>query len=66
MEKENLSQLTFGEEIKITNNRSVYNKCYRNLYTYCPICAFNRGCNRDRKNRSKNWKEYRKTQYKIK
>ena len=32
----------------------------------CGYCAPNRGCNRARKPLHNNWKEHRKTQYKIK
>ena len=35
------------------------------LFGYCDRCGLNSGCNsRNRVNKIKNWKEYRKTQWK--
>lgn len=60
-----LSQLTFCEEMAITTHRQIYNKCWIKLYTSCPICSPGKGCNKN-KDYIRNWKKFRKTQYKTK
>lgn len=64
MEKEKINQLTFNEEMSITNNRYVYNKCHTRKFSSCGVCSPGRGCNRNRMQINNNWKEHRKRQYK--
>ena len=57
------------ETTKNTMNRSVYNKLHTeylfNHYGLCPYCPANGGCNRGfGVTENRNWKEFRKTQYK--
>lgn len=51
-----------------TNNSRVY-KLYRNFYIsgkegYCGWCQMNRGCNKWHRRPQRNWKKYRKNQWK--
>ena len=46
---------------KHTMNSRVYKMAMR-VNLGCPICAPNRGCNRNRDNDSRCWKTYRKDQ----
>jgi len=57
------------ENLKNVTNRSVYNKLHAihlyNHYGLCPICPPNGGCNRGfGVVENRNWKKFRKTQYK--
>jgi hypothetical protein len=49
--------------IETTTNNKVYKMALYDLILGCPICAPNRGCNRNR-NYDNSWKSYRKTQWK--
>lgn len=58
------------ENLKTTTNSRVYNLLKRQeLFNYeglCPICGPHSGCNSFKKFKGKkNWKEYRKTQWKV-
>lgn len=57
-------------EFEETDNSTVYRRSrWRHLAETtgknCPICAPNRGCNRCRDRDRRNWKRYRRTQYKA-
>jgi len=60
--------MTIPEEMEYTSNRSVFNKC-RKWYLesigeiHCTRCPYHKGENRYQRVK-RNWKEYRKTQYK--
>ena len=56
-----------AEEFKDTDNRSVYKKLFTKLYSSCPMCSPNKGCNKRSRNRFhiRTWKKFRKTKYKI-
>jgi hypothetical protein len=49
--------------LKNTLNSQVYNKALRQSLG-CPICAPNKGCNQNRDNNYRNWKQWRKTKWK--
>lgn len=56
------------QELKITTNRRVFNLLYkkdvRAKHGLCPYCNLHSGCNYwNRSKPQKNWKNYRKTQY---
>lgn len=56
------------ELLKTTTNSNVYNRAYRHYLEYahgiCSRCPPRKGCNWGRRNRDRNWKNFRKTQYK--
>ena len=54
------------EILETTDKPSVYRKAFIKLYSACPMCSPNRGCNKQRKyNRDcENWKSNRKSQWK--
>jgi hypothetical protein len=61
MKKENLKTTTNSRVYKILKRKMLDN--YEGL---CPICGPHSGCNFFKKHRGhKNWKEYRKTQWKV-
>lgn len=49
-----------------TTDSRVYKLTAREGVMSCPICPPHRGCNRDYFGVERNWKKFRKTQYKIK
>jgi hypothetical protein len=52
---------------KETDDSRVYKMAKRQVdMLKCPICAPGRGCNRNRTNEHKNWKYWRKEQWKEK
>lgn len=51
------------EEKRTTTNSSVYKKVAIFPQFGCPICAPNKGCNKNRDNNYLNWKSHRKTQW---
>lgn len=57
------------EIMDATTNRSVYNRVQRQyLFEYenlCHYCPPHRGCNRRFRKIDRNWKRYRKTQWKY-
>jgi len=56
-----------NKEILVTTDKpSVYRKAFIKLYSPCPMCSPNRGCNRHNKNVKdcECWKSNRKTQWK--
>jgi hypothetical protein len=59
-----------GKVISTTNNSRIYKLLKREkLYSWegkCFYCPPHGGCNRKNREQIKNWKKYRKTQYKIK
>lgn len=50
--------------MKKTTNSRVYNIAVNEMVSKCPICAPHRGCNRNRDDNDKSWKNYRDTQWK--
>ena len=53
------------KEFDNTSNSYVYKKLAIQVeLTGCPICSPNRGCNRRRKKKIRNWKKQRKTKWK--
>lgn len=54
------------KELKVTTNSTVYKRCRNSFISGCPICAPHKGCNRMYNSNIRTWKEYRKTQYKLK
>ena len=52
------------EILESTDNPSVYKKAFIKLYSSCPMCSPNTGCNRHYDNDFNNWKSNRKTQWK--
>lgn len=56
------------DEYETTTNVGLYNKLRKAKYAGCPLCPWNRGCNRRSKRRGRdamNWKNHRKTQHRI-
>ena len=53
--------------LKTTTNNSVYNKINKEVNAHCSYCVWHRGCNKKHSYsyRIKNWKKYRKFQFKI-
>ena len=53
--------------LKTTTNNSIYNKINKEVNAHCSYCVWHRGCNRKHSYsyRIKNWKKYRKFQFKI-
>lgn len=49
--------------LKNTINSQVYKKTFR-INMGCPICEPNKGCNQNRDNNYRNWKTWRKNQWK--
>ena len=54
--------------LKTTTNNSIYNKVNKERNAHCSRCIWHRGCNRKHSYsyRIKNWKKYRKFQFKEK
>lgn len=52
--------------MEITTNSRVYNMAVNEMVSGCPICAPHRGCNRNRDDDDKSWKNYRDTQWRPK
>lgn len=54
------------EILESTDNPSVYKKAFIKLYSSCPMCSPNRGCNKQRKynHDCENWKSSRRSQWK--
>lgn len=53
------------KELRETNHSRVYKMIERSFVLGCPICGPNTGCNSNNKNYTlKNWKKFRKTQWK--
>jgi hypothetical protein len=49
-----------------TTNSRVYKMTKWQIgFSGCPICSPHRGCNRRNKKYDRNWKNFRKTQYKV-
>ena len=66
----NLKNIDF-DEFRQENINTTLNKVVYKYYAFvehglCGYCAPNKGCNRARKSHHNNWKEKRKTQYRIK
>ena len=53
-----------NELLKTEISSSVYKKIKGNIVSVCGWCMPNKGCNKWHKKNSKNWKSYRKTQWK--
>ncbi len=53
------------ENIDNTTNSTVYKKLRHEITLGCTACPPNKGCNRRRKKKSKNWKQSRKTKFKL-
>ena len=53
--------------LKTTTNNSIYNKVNKEVNAHCSYCVWHRGCNKKHSYsyRIKNWKKYRKFQFKI-
>ena len=51
------------EMLKTTGNSSVYRKAFIKLYSKCPMCSPNRGCNRHFSTDINSWKRKRLTQW---
>ena len=53
--------------LKTTTNNSIYNKINKEVNAHCSYCVWHRGCNKKHSYtyRIKNWKKYRKFQFKI-
>ena len=49
---------------KHTDNSRVYKMTMRDIHLGCPICPPNKGCNTNRDNEFRNWKRWRKSQWK--
>lgn len=47
-----------------TDSGRVYRMAKRETLDCCPICAPHKGCNQWKAKRQRNWKKYRKTQWK--
>jgi len=59
----------YKKEFEETDNSVVYRRC-RNIHLakehgFCEYCSPNRGCNRRARGSERNWKRFRKTQYKA-
>lgn len=52
--------------LKETMDSRIYNMAINEIYLGCPICAPNRGCNRNKKNHDNSWKTFRRTQWREK
>ena len=52
-----------NKNLQLTDNSKEYKMTKRRMDLGCPICGPNRGCNRNRDNDFRNWKRYRKTQW---
>jgi hypothetical protein len=55
-----------SQNLKTTTHSRTYKMYQRAQVLGCPICGPNSGCNRYSKYKDRNWKKYRKTQYKQK
>lgn len=53
----------FNEE-RETNNRTVFKRLYLRSKIDCHLCQPNQGCNRRHKKLQRNWKKFRKKQWK--
>lgn len=51
-------------DIDSTENSRVYRLLQRENVYGCPICAPHKGCNASNKYEVRNWKKFRKTQWK--
>lgn len=56
----------FRKVMEKTTNSRVYNMAVNEMVSSCPICAPHRGCNRNRDDNDKSWKNYRDTQWREK
>ena len=45
-------------------NSTVYRRKRNFIFSLCPMCRPHKGCNKWRKNFDRNWKNYRKNQWK--
>ncbi len=51
------------EELETTTNSTIYKRIKNSIISICAICAPHKGCNRQRKKKNRNWKEYKKIKH---
>ena len=52
--------------LETTSDSRTYKMTMRSQVLGCPICGPNSGCNYRGKRKQRNWKQFRKTNYKMK
>lgn len=53
------------KELKKATSSNIYRKILINAVVGCRICGMNSGCNRRYREDTTSWKNYRKTQYRV-
>ena len=53
----------YKKKLESTDNSSVYRKSFIKLYSSCPLCSPNKGCNSKWSNDINCWKTHRKQQW---
>ena len=54
----------YYKNLKTTDNSSVYRHALTKMYSPCPVCGLNKGCNKNWKSDENGWKSHRNNQWK--
>lgn len=52
------------KSLKEETNSTIYRRIRNSIFSGCPMCSPHKGCNKWKSGFEKNWKKYRKNQWK--